>query len=193
MRSSPAIKATPDDSSTPSLRAVPPNPHTDEQYRAQTDPAPALLAAMMGGRCTLASIRKIVPLLREDDPENPWDRVILRHVLAAVRDSSPADVPLIHSRMRDAGEYSQPGRQELAYRLTHTATPRVNHDRIGPLAVALVAQSLRRRVAGYGGALTEGADTMSDHDLRHLIEREHAEVQAHYTRLDDIRKAATTA
>ncbi|MBH0121593.1 hypothetical protein I0Q12_19580 [Rhodococcus sp. CX] len=148
---------------------------------------------MMGGRCTLSSISAIAPLLRQDDPENPWDGVILRYVVAATRDGSLADPALIDSRMRSAGEYSKPGQHALAYRLTSAAAPRVNHDRVGPLAVALVEQSLRRRIAQFGSAITEAADTMSDHDLRHLIERERAEVTAHYTRLDDLRKAAKTA
>lgn len=154
------------------------------RLRAAIDPTPPLLGAMMDEACSLAAIQHVASLLHPSDPENPYDAVILRHVIECARDERKPGPQLIDHRLRAAGEYSKPGADILSHRFVSAVTHR---DRtpahIGSLCVAMVDAALRRRYRTHGESLAEAAETMGTEDLRRLRDDGHAVILAHETRL----------
>lgn len=127
----------------------------------------------------------VLRMLHDDDVADPATAT----VLAAVRrlsESGQSGPQLVYDELRRLGEFCGDVPERLQAAVTSGATP----EQARPLAAAVVADSLRRRVESAGAALSSAAVTAVEAALAPMVATAAATVADAARRLDTLRGEA---
>lgn len=132
------------------------------------------------------AVSDVLALVRNDDIESPALATVLGAVRRLVGAGKPHEPTLVLDELRRTGELNS----VVAEKLRSATTCGASGLSVRSYGAAVVAPSLRRRIAAAGEAFTTIAQGSPEADLEPLVERATSSVQSCADRLAKLRGCA---
>jgi len=162
---------------TRAIRPIGPEPTTEV----------LLLGSLMWA--TTDDVREVLPLIADDDLEDPNARVILFAIRWLVGAGQPHDGTAVGDQLQRSGRLGGDSGTAVKKILLDAITSGAASNHLAPAtyARAVVSDAYRRRYELLGKSLVEAADTMPEGDLLPMLRLAGTDAVAHADRLSRLR------
>lgn len=154
-------------------------------------PEPSTEILLLGSLMWAAAddVRAVLPLLADDDLDDPHARPILYAIRWLVEAGKPHNGTAIADQLQRSGLFGGERGQQTKKVLLDAITSGAASNSLAPrmYAKAVVADAYRRRYELLGKSLVEAADTMAEDDLLPLLREAGTEAVKHAQRLEQLR------
>ena len=130
-----------------------------------------------------SEVRAVLRLVRDDDLESPAMGAVVAAIRRLAAASKPCAPQMVLDELRRVGQAKGHVLEQFRSSLTTGAVPEAARD----YAAAVVAGSLRRRIAGAGDVLVVSAHEVAEANLAPLMERANDAIQDCAARLRQLR------
>ncbi|MCB8910209.1 hypothetical protein KUG88_08705 [Rhodococcus rhodochrous] len=162
---------------TNAIRHIGPAPSTEVQF----------LGCLMWAAA--ADVRDVLPLVADDDLEDPNARVILFAIRWLVGAGQPHDGTAVGDQLQRSGRLGGESGTAVKKILLDAITSGAASNHLAPkmYARAVVSDAYRRRYEILGKSLVEAADTMAEDDLLPMLRHAGTDAVSHAERLSRLR------
>jgi len=135
------------------------------------------------------TVRDVLPLIADDDLEDPNGRVILFCVRWLIGAGQPHDGTAVADQLQRSGRLGGDSGQAVKKLLLDAVTSGAASNHLAPhtYARSVVSDAYRRRYELLGKSLVEAADGMAEDDLLPLLRHAGTDAVAHSRRLAALR------